>query len=36
MALTEKEKNIIEHFIDTTLKNKKLLSTEKELDKALS
>lgn len=34
--ITNDEKKIIEKFIDVTLKNKKLLSTEQELDKALS
>jgi len=34
--LTEKETELIDKFIDVTLNNKKLLSTEKELDKALS
>lgn len=34
--LTEKEIELIDRFIDVTLKNKRLLATEKDLDKALS
>jgi hypothetical protein len=33
--ITPKETEIIDKFIDKTLKNKKLLATEEELDKAL-
>jgi metal-responsive CopG/Arc/MetJ family transcriptional regulator len=33
--ITEKERDIIDTFIDITLKNKSLLSTEEELDKVL-